>query len=76
MAVFNLKLLIVKVGKLDVCGRPLFANPVTYYRVLDLVSSGMILILYTEKNITDQQNLYIMITYTFVEVYYSVWRTE
>ena len=28
-AVFNLKLLIVKVGKLDVCGRPLFANLVT-----------------------------------------------
>ena len=28
MAVFNLKLLIVKVGKLDVCGRSLFANPV------------------------------------------------
>ena len=27
MAVFNLKLLI---GKLDVCGRPLFANPVSY----------------------------------------------
>jgi len=30
MAVFNLKLLIAKVSKLDVCGRPLFANPVTY----------------------------------------------
>ena len=29
LAVFNLKLLIVKVGKMDVCGRPLFANPVT-----------------------------------------------
>ena len=30
MAVFNLKLLTVKVGKLDECGRPLFTNPVTY----------------------------------------------
>ena len=29
MAVFNLKLLIVKVGKLEACGRPLFTNPVT-----------------------------------------------
>ena len=27
----NLKLLIIKVSILDVCGRPLFANPVTYY---------------------------------------------
>jgi len=30
MAVFNLTLLIDKVGKLDVCGRPLFANLVTF----------------------------------------------
>jgi len=30
MAVFSLMLLIVNVGKLDVCGRPLFANLVTY----------------------------------------------
>ena len=31
VACANLKLWIVKVGKLDVCGRPLFANPVTYW---------------------------------------------
>jgi len=31
VACANLKLWIVKVGKLDVCGRPLFANPVTNY---------------------------------------------
>jgi len=36
MALFNLKVLIVKVGKLDVYGRPLFANPVTYYVVWHL----------------------------------------
>ena len=30
IALSNLTLRIVKVGKLDVCGRPLFANPVTY----------------------------------------------
>jgi len=38
MAVFNLTLLIVKVIKLDVCGKPLFANPVlhAYLAVLQL----------------------------------------
>ena len=34
VACTNLKLWIVKVGKLDVCGRPLFANPVTYIAIL------------------------------------------
>ena len=29
IAFTNLKLQIVKVGKLDVCGRPLFASPIT-----------------------------------------------
>ena len=30
MAVFNVKLWVVKVSKVDVCGRPLFANPVIF----------------------------------------------
>ena len=38
MAVFNLKLLITKVDKLDVCGRPLFANPVTNIVVLHIIT--------------------------------------
>jgi len=33
VAVFNLKLRFAKVGKLDVCGRSLFTNSVTYHGV-------------------------------------------
>jgi len=36
MAVFNLKLWIVNVGKLDVCGRSLFTNPVTFMQCTKL----------------------------------------
>jgi len=39
MDVFNLKLWIIQVGKLDVHGRPLSTNPVTYYGFLFAIFS-------------------------------------
>ena len=35
----NLKLWIVKIHKFDVCGRPLVANPVTYYTHFDMLQN-------------------------------------
>jgi len=62
MAVFNLKLLIVKVNKLDVCGRPLFANPITYIDSLTLyfLCIDLFINLYSaNRKQTNNHNVYI-----------------